>query len=171
MEFKPQHCRKLKKERHCLRHCEDFRKLPPSERIKLVEQKRLYRVCLNDHGNAECKFKLRCSVGECLQRHDPLLHPTTFSSVFYRSVVQHCGQKSVHTLAFLDEGASVTLIERHLADKVGAKERLLMYKLVDFTSWDGRQEAAEGGTDCQGITTPLAVIGSYGDWEKIHFSA
>ncbi|XP_062537677.1 uncharacterized protein LOC134206002 [Armigeres subalbatus] len=119
---------------HRLRYCEDFRKLSSSDRIKLVEQKRLCRVCLNDHGNAECKFKLRCSVGECQQRHNPLLHPTSTTvamnthvhsnnSILFRilPVVLHCGQKSVHTLAFLDEGASVTLIERHLADKIGAK--------------------------------------------------
>ncbi|XP_062537861.1 uncharacterized protein LOC134206187 [Armigeres subalbatus] len=119
---------------HRLRYCEDFRKLSSSDRIKLVEQKRLCRVCLNDHGNAECKFMLRCSVGECQQRHNPLLHPTSTTvamnthvhsnnSILFRilPVVLHCGQKSVHTLAFLDEGASVTLIERHLADKIGAK--------------------------------------------------
>ncbi|XP_062703633.1 uncharacterized protein LOC134286082 [Aedes albopictus] len=118
---------------HRLRYCEDFKKLPAADRIKLAQQKKLCKVCLNDHGNAECKFKLRCNVGDCQQRHNPLLHPpqTTLAinahvrvngSILFRMlpVMLHCGQKSVSTLAFLDEGASVTLIEQHLADKIGA---------------------------------------------------
>lgn len=119
---------------HRLRYCEDVKKLSSTDRIKLVEQKRLCKVCLNDHGNAECKFKLRCNVGDCQQRHNPLLHPsqTTVainthvqvnSPILFRmiSVILHCGQKSVSTLAFLDEGASVTLIEKHLADEIGVR--------------------------------------------------
>lgn len=61
----PKPCVVCQRADHRLRYCDDFKKLPPTDRIKLVEQKRLCKVCLNDHGNSECKFKLRCNVGDC----------------------------------------------------------------------------------------------------------
>ncbi|XP_058456345.1 uncharacterized protein LOC131433769 [Malaya genurostris] len=48
-------------------------------------------------------------------------HIISSSTVMFRMIpVQvHCGRKSVIVLAFLDEGASVTLIESKLADRLG----------------------------------------------------
>jgi hypothetical protein len=93
---------------HRLRYCEDFKKLPSSDRIRLVEERRLCKVCLNDHGNAECKFKLRCNVGTYQQCHNPLLHPTQTTvsinthvgvnnSILLRMIpiILQCGLKSV----------------------------------------------------------------------------
>ncbi|XP_058444291.1 uncharacterized protein LOC131425967 [Malaya genurostris] len=73
----------------------------------------------------EYKPEIRCNVGDCKEQHNPLIHPSSgavgmsahiisSSTVMFRMVpVQvHCGRKSVIVLAFLDEGASVTLIEK-----------------------------------------------------------
>ncbi|XP_058838037.1 uncharacterized protein LOC131693851 [Topomyia yanbarensis] len=124
---------------HRLRHCEDFRKLRYVERLKLVNREKLCHVCLNEHGG-QCKFKIRCNIGNCREYHNPLMHPVgdvvglsahirTNCTVMFRIVpVQlYCGEKSATVLAFLDEGASVTLVEKSLTDRLGAvgvKERL-----------------------------------------------
>lgn len=50
-------------------------------------------------------------------------------TVVFRNIPEqlHCGGKTVSVLVFLDEGASVTRVEKKLADRLGAvgvKERL-----------------------------------------------
>ncbi|XP_062699137.1 uncharacterized protein LOC134284320 [Aedes albopictus] len=125
-------CRVCNRTDHRLRYCQDFRNLGYPDRMKVVEQWKLCQVCLNEHGTAQCKFKLRCNVGECRQAHNSLLHPTdsvigTSAHIRTKSVMMfrmipirlHCGEKSITVLAFLDEGASVTLVERKLAYRLG----------------------------------------------------
>ncbi|XP_055526882.1 uncharacterized protein LOC129719513 [Wyeomyia smithii] len=102
--------------------------------MKIVERNKLCKICLNDHGNAFCKFKIRCNVGDCRERHHPLLHFSSNhviinahirspGSIIFRliPVTLHCGRKSVNTLAFLDEGASITLVERSLTNQLGVE--------------------------------------------------
>lgn len=141
-------CRVCNRTDHRVRYCQDFRNLTYPDRIKVVEQWQLCHVCLNEHGMAQCKFKLRCNVGECRQAHNSLLHPTdsvvgTSAHIRTKSVMMfrmipvrlHCGGKSITVLAFLDEGASVTLIERKLADRlgvVGVHEKLTIQWTADI---------------------------------------
>ncbi|XP_055634192.1 uncharacterized protein LOC129774475 [Toxorhynchites rutilus septentrionalis] len=146
-EIYPKPCRVCKRTDHRLRFCQDFRALALADRLKLVEQGKLCVICLNDHGNAPCKFKIRCNIDDCRERHNPLLHPVTVainahfrctSTILFRMlpVTLHCGKRSVNTLAFLDEGASVTLIEKSLAEVMGAegpKEKLTIKWTADIT--------------------------------------
>lgn len=44
------------------------------KRFKLATRQKLYHVCLNEHGG-RCKFKIRCSIGNCRESHNPLMHP------------------------------------------------------------------------------------------------
>nr|XP_029724601.1 uncharacterized protein LOC115264719 [Aedes albopictus] len=127
---------------HRLRHCVDFKELRYAERLKLVTREKLCHVCLNEHGG-KCKFKIRCNIGDCREFHISLMHPVgntvkmsapirTNCTVLFRIVpVQlHCGGKTVSVLAFLDEGSSVTLVEKKLADRLGAvgiQERLTIW--------------------------------------------
>ncbi|XP_062704495.1 uncharacterized protein LOC134286828 [Aedes albopictus] len=126
-------CRVCKRTDHRLRFCQDFKALSFRDRMKVVEKGKLCQVCLNDHGNAPCKFKIRCNVVECGERHHPLLHPFESrivmnshfhvqGAILFRMVpvTLHCGNRMVSTLAFLDEGASITLVERSLTDRLGA---------------------------------------------------
>ncbi|XP_062542311.1 uncharacterized protein LOC134210280 [Armigeres subalbatus] len=133
-------CRVCNRTDHRLRYCQDFKSLDYAERMQVVNQWKLCRVCLNEHGQALCKFKLRCNVGDCRQAHNPLLHPVdgvigtsahirTNNMTMFRMIPVrlHSGQKSITVLAFLDEGASVTLVERRIADRlgvVGVQEKL-----------------------------------------------
>ncbi|XP_062702664.1 uncharacterized protein LOC134285598 [Aedes albopictus] len=130
--FKP--CRACRRTDHRLRFCQDFKAMNVIDRMKIVEKGKLCKICLNDHGNAPCKFKITCTVGECRGRHHPLLHSIenmvvinthirASSAIMFRMipVLLHCGEKQVSTLAFLDEGSSITLIERSLTDRLNAE--------------------------------------------------
>ncbi|XP_058456571.1 uncharacterized protein LOC131433969 [Malaya genurostris] len=132
-------CKMCGRTDHRLRYCEDFRNIEYADRLQLVTREKLCIVCLNEHGG-QCKFKIRCNVGECREHHNPLMHPAgtvvgmsahiqSNSTILFRMVpVQlQWGGQSIKVLAFLDEGASVTLLEKKLADRlgvVGVKERL-----------------------------------------------
>ncbi|XP_065087297.1 uncharacterized protein LOC135709035 [Ochlerotatus camptorhynchus] len=148
-ENHPRPCKACKRTDHRLRFCQDFKAWTLRDRLKLVEKWKLCVVCLNDHGNAPCKFKIRCNIDECRERHNPLLHSATrsvvinahfrtTSTIMFRMipVTLYFGKRSVNTLAFLDEGASVTLIESSLADQLGVqgtKEQLTIKWTADIT--------------------------------------
>ncbi|XP_058827968.1 uncharacterized protein LOC131687894 [Topomyia yanbarensis] len=141
-------CKMCERTDHRLRYCEDFRKIDYADRLKLATREKLCIVCLNEH-SGQCKFKIRCNVGECRERHNPLMHPVgnvvsmsahirSHSKILFRMVpVQlQWGIQSVTVLAFLDEGASVTLLEKRVADRlgiVGVKERLTIRWTADVT--------------------------------------
>ncbi|XP_062702122.1 uncharacterized protein LOC134285435 [Aedes albopictus] len=138
-ESKLKPCKMCQSKDHRLQHCADFKKLRYDERLKLVTHEKLCHVCLNEH-DGQCKLKIRCNIGDCREFHNSLMHPVgntvglsapirTNCTVLFRIVpVQlHCGGRTVSVLAFLDEGASVTLVEKKLADRLGAvgvQERL-----------------------------------------------
>ncbi|XP_058817637.1 uncharacterized protein LOC131680937 [Topomyia yanbarensis] len=108
---------------HRLRHCAEFKKLRYVDRLKVVNHWKLCCVCLNDH-SGRCGFKIQCNVEECRERHNPLMHPL------------HFGGRSITVLTFLDEGASVTLIEKRMADRlglVGVPEKLTIKWTADIT--------------------------------------
>ncbi|XP_053686221.1 uncharacterized protein LOC128735757 [Sabethes cyaneus] len=143
-ELKP--CKVCQSTGHRLRHCDRFGRMPYSERLRIVTREKLCNVCLNEHGG-QCKFRIRCNIGDCRARHNPLMHPVgsavgmsahirSDSTVIFRivPVKLYCGEKTVTVLAFLDEGASVTLVEKKLADRlgvVGVQERLTIKWTAD----------------------------------------
>ncbi|XP_053685942.1 uncharacterized protein LOC128735485 [Sabethes cyaneus] len=134
---------------HRLRFCQDFKNLELAVRKNVVDQWKLCNVCLNDHGGTPCKFKMRCNFGGCRERHNPLLHPSngvvgtsvhicTSNPIIFRMIpVQlQYGERVLSLLAFLDEGASVTLLEQQLADRLGIKgvqEKLTIKWTADVT--------------------------------------
>lgn len=61
---------------HRLRNCDEFREMDYAERMELVEEKNLCHLCLCSHGNARCKFNIRCNIEHCQERHNTLLHPS-----------------------------------------------------------------------------------------------
>lgn len=142
-------CKVCHRTDHRLRYCQDFRGLTYEDRMTIVTRWKLCKICLNNHGNSPCKLRIRCNIGECRDAHNPLLHPIegavgmsahiqTNSSVLFRMIPikVYYGEKSLTVLAFLDEGASVTLVEKRLADRLGVnsvQEKLTIKWTADIT--------------------------------------
>ncbi|XP_058827095.1 uncharacterized protein LOC131687069 [Topomyia yanbarensis] len=131
-------CVVCKRTDHKVRFCDDFEKLTLRDRLKLVEKYKLCSLCLCDHGRTRCTFNVRCNIDHCKGGHHPLLHRTeelvqvadvecnthlrSNRSVLFRilPITLHNGKSSVNLIAFLDEGASATLLESTIADKLNA---------------------------------------------------
>ncbi|XP_055589664.1 uncharacterized protein LOC129741877 [Uranotaenia lowii] len=142
-------CKVCKSSNHRLRDCQEFKEMSVLQRLELVEKWKLCHVCLNDHGKSWCRFKIRCDIGDCRERHNPLLHKSvrrvvmnthfrSNSSILFRviPVILHYGRKSIKTTAFLDDGSSATLDEQSLADElgvVGQKEPLTITWTADVS--------------------------------------
>ncbi|XP_055591330.1 uncharacterized protein LOC129743369 [Uranotaenia lowii] len=141
-------CKACGRTDHRLRFCDVFKGMPKEERFELAEKWKLCHICLNDHGRLPCRFhRIRCDVGECRERHHPLLHstqvvmnthfPTSFGIMFRVVPVRlYFGKSVVETLAFLDDGASVTLLEKSLAKRlelVGEKDELTIKWTADVS--------------------------------------
>lgn len=67
-------CQMCERTDHRIRNCNEFRKLSINERLKLVDELDLCHLCLNSHGNSRCKLDIRCTVKNCGQDHNTLLH-------------------------------------------------------------------------------------------------
>ncbi|XP_055542732.1 uncharacterized protein LOC129728321 [Wyeomyia smithii] len=142
-ELKP--CKVCRNTGHRLRHCERFKQMSYADRLRLVTREKLCNVCLNEHGGV-CKFRIRCDVGDFRERHNALMHPVgnamgmsahiqSNSKIMFRMVPVQL-RPAITVLAFLDEGASVTLIEKKLADQlgmVGVQEKLTIKWTADVT--------------------------------------
>lgn len=62
-------------QKHKLLSCEDFRKLNPGQRLKLVKEHRLCENCLySNHVTADCKKPSVCTVTGCGAKHSKFIH-------------------------------------------------------------------------------------------------
>ncbi|XP_058828118.1 uncharacterized protein LOC131688011 [Topomyia yanbarensis] len=140
-------CKVCQRTDHRLRFCQDFKNWSHAERVAMVTRDKLCKLCLGEHGG-QCRFKFRCNVGSCKEAHNPLIHPV--STVGISAHIHSCNpllfriipiqlhgrDRTLTVLAFLDEGASVTLIEGKLADRlgiVGAEEKLTIKWTADYS--------------------------------------
>lgn len=122
------------------------------------------RRCLVIHGRWPCKSVRLCEVKGCKQAHNPLLHPgqprvdekadTGNKPLSVVSVHRQIQSKTlfrivpivlyglgcqIETFAFLDEGSSITLVDRNLADQLGVEGEILPLCLT-WTANVTRQE-------------------------------
>ncbi|XP_053699076.1 uncharacterized protein LOC128746050 [Sabethes cyaneus] len=132
-------CWVCKRTDHKLRFCDDFKRLSIADRWKTVEQNRLCPLCLNNHGNSRCSFKVRCNVGGCRGEHHSLLHRIERAvqllnvechahgrlnrAVIFRvvPVTLYFRNYAMDVLAFLDEGSSTTLVEEFVVNELNAE--------------------------------------------------
>ncbi|XP_055584974.1 uncharacterized protein LOC129737840 [Uranotaenia lowii] len=129
---------------HRIRDCQEFRTSSLANRWQLVDTHRLCCKCLIPHGRWPCKNKIKlvCFETNCTGDHHTLLHPgrpireqrlnqddyaavnfhhAPKATVLFRilPVVLYGNGREVKTLAFLDEGSSVTLLQRDISDELG----------------------------------------------------
>ncbi|XP_058810950.1 uncharacterized protein LOC131675821 [Topomyia yanbarensis] len=143
---------------HRVKDCELFNSMDVEERWRKVNSHRLCRTCLNQHGRRRCRITIQCGIDGCQFKHHRLLHSkpenaTTSESLTHRDlapkalfriipVTVHGKMGSVNTFAFLDDGSSLTLVERSLAEQLGENgpSRGLILK------WTGNVTRCESGS-------------------------
>ncbi|KAL0902089.1 hypothetical protein ABMA27_000042 [Loxostege sticticalis] len=127
---------------HEVSQCKKFTTMTISQRWDWLKQERICFLCLNSkHRQFRCKAQL-CKVNGCKRRHHSMLHRESGSENKQQATevvasVNHSADASrvllkvcpiiiegprgrAQTYALLDEGSTVTLIDRDLADYVGA---------------------------------------------------
>ncbi|XP_062709477.1 uncharacterized protein LOC134288485 [Aedes albopictus] len=127
---------------HEIESCSSFKGLDLDGRWKAVKVNKLCSRCLTSHARWPCKGEV-CGINDCPKRHHRLLHfeppaaaKTTSAVVTVHSQLSSTtlfrilpvtlfGRKGqVDTYAFLDDGSSVTLVERSIADALGVSGEL-----------------------------------------------
>ncbi|XP_058449314.1 uncharacterized protein LOC131429280 [Malaya genurostris] len=130
-------CATCEREGHSVADCYKFKSLNIDDRWKEVNNKKLCRTCLNNHGKWPCKSWQGCGIKSCRQKHHTLLHSDSTSSSINISVghptqgkclvpmfrvlpvVLHAGSRKETVFAFVDEGSSTTLIEETVVNRLG----------------------------------------------------
>ncbi|XP_035774267.1 uncharacterized protein LOC118457066 [Anopheles albimanus] len=147
--------------------CEVFIANNVSDRWDLTRRHKLCRNCLHKH-NGKCRKDEKCTVDDCCRFHHTLLHDTKGKEnavslthttdqttlLRYVPVVVH-GQNgiAVQTYALLDEGSSVTLIDRALIDELELQGRPSPLCL----SWTGDMSRSED--DSVTVTVGISGVG------------
>lgn len=145
-------CLICKKNCRNVEDCSTFKSLEAEQRWKAMVESKLCRKCLKRHSGI-CKSTKTCGVNGCSCKHHRLLHDqskhsdftkdpaatqsqhhahiNTIPNVFYRivPVTLYNNHNVVRTLAYLDEGSDLTLLESQVAIKLnlsGNPERLCL---------------------------------------------
>ena len=127
---------------HWIARCSSFRELTIEARWKWVSQNDSCVSCLStQHRTAECHRTRPCGSDGCQEGHHRLLHRPTASTstgkvvgavsdrqkyaVMMKTVVIDIAgpSKTRRCVAYLDEGSSVTLLSRSLAEEIGCRGR------------------------------------------------
>lgn len=129
---------------HRLEDCDVFKSRSYSDKWKTVKENSICRTCLSIHKHKKCKVDQVCGVEGCQYLHNKLLHKQNVEekpnchhvhaltpSVHFKvlPVVIECNGASLETYAMLDDGSSITIIDKDLAEELhltGVKEPLCL---------------------------------------------
>ncbi|XP_055543524.1 uncharacterized protein LOC129729067 [Wyeomyia smithii] len=159
---------------HRMRECAAFQNLSVEDRWRKVRSLGLCQNCLFGHGRRSCRSSSRCGIEGCQYRHHSLLHnpkrvqyeskldsaenhahdylgSCVLFRIFPVTIYGESGKADVY--AFLDEGSSLTLVERDLAAQIGLKgspQPLCLY-------WTGNTSRTEETS--QKVSFDIAGVG------------
>ncbi|XP_036347872.1 uncharacterized protein LOC118757252, partial [Rhagoletis pomonella] len=141
--YQNKQCKVCKSYEHKVAQCEVFKNFSLQRKWEAVKANNLCRQCLNPH-RRKCYLNRICGKDGCTVKHHPLLHksvmnqskPVSTAIEFSDATVNthsnernqplfrivpiyiHSKIKTIKIFAFLDEGSSVTLMERKIFDEL-----------------------------------------------------
>ena len=131
---------------HAIWKCNTFTKMTLEDRRKWARNNQRCFTCLGDHMQENCKLKdnpkKKCGIDGCTATHLRLLHSSennknnkktttevslhtnsgASSKVLFRVIpvkLYGKGNKVISTHAFIDDGSSITMIDKLIADELG----------------------------------------------------
>ena len=122
------------KQQHWISRCQAFQELTCDQRWKWTETSRSCVRCLStSHQTQQCHRQLPCGIDGCKEKHHALLHAASRTTnvvgtihqsqkiMLMKTVVMriHGPVASKQCVAYPDEGSSLTLIEKDLAEEMG----------------------------------------------------
>ena len=129
---------------HKLLLCKKFRSFSVTDRIKIVIDHKLCKICLaNNHSTAMCKSNYRCNVEHCEGKHSKLIHDNVsvsnnhcLTSLSVRShnailmpIVEVIVNYTYHTHALLDTGSSDSFCTKRMASALSLSGPSTTYSL------------------------------------------
>ncbi|CAG7818241.1 unnamed protein product, partial [Allacma fusca] len=140
VETNEENCWCCKSSEHKISECSDFKQKKINARWQLVLQNKLCICCLSGgHRASACLKKISCGIDKCKKEHNKLLHNHNPTKKEEKSsdLVAHASHEEskvslrilpvvltgplgkVSTVALLDEGSTLTLIDAKVAEALG----------------------------------------------------
>ncbi|XP_045027087.1 uncharacterized protein LOC123470617 [Daphnia magna] len=97
---------------HSIKNCSTFKDLDVTARVEWVKEKRLcFRCLIGTHQGTECPTENVCNIGNCGQRHHPLLRGAPRVYPTNASTTKNAGQPSAKS----SDGRTMTIKNRDMA--------------------------------------------------------
>ncbi|XP_045027085.1 uncharacterized protein LOC123470615 [Daphnia magna] len=97
---------------HSIKTCSTFKDLDVTARVEWVKEKRLcFRCLIGTHRGTECPTEIVCNIGNCCQRHHPLLHGARRVYPANASTTKNADQPSAKS----SDGRAMTIKNRDTA--------------------------------------------------------
>ena len=178
---------------HSVEGCPTFEKLSTAERWNTARKYKLCYSCLgNNHTIKDCKLSKTCSVTECKQIHNPLLHPTKNPSGFLASnthlnnsiislrtipIIAYYKETKIELNALLDDGSSQTFIDIKSANELNLMKSntrnisvtVLGGNLSTMSTSDVQLEIGGIGSDKRYSINAITTKDVVGDTEAINW--
>nr|CTR11689.1 polyprotein [Calliphora vicina] len=146
-------------EDHKIAQCSKFLDMTVTERWDIVKSKNLCRMCLGKH-RRRCWFQKPCGENGCIVNHNSLLHNNeqpsgstesilnshkSIDESFFRivPVTLYNDKKSVSIYALMDDGSSLTLLEKEVADVLqvcGIRDPLCIRWTGDISRYENNSQ-------------------------------
>ncbi|KZS07409.1 Uncharacterized protein APZ42_028876 [Daphnia magna] len=120
---------------HSIKTCSTFKDLDVTARVEWVKEKRLcFRCLIGTHRGTECPTEIVCNIGNCGQRHHPLLHGAPRVYPAYASTTKNAGQLSAKS----SDDRAMTIKNRDTAINTSLAIVLVLLQVNGLNSSNGK---------------------------------